>query len=168
MGSRLVDASLLHVATPYRLLTPDDPLVHRTVERIETELRRGGGGVRRYVEDSYYGGGEWVLLTAYVGWYQVERGELERARDLLSWVERAAGEQHLLPEQVAAHLNYPDMLPVWEERWGPSACPLLWSHAAYLTLEHHLSAAVAAEQPPAHRSGLSPDASSGTSPGSLH
>ncbi|KPV46130.1 hypothetical protein SE17_43605 [Kouleothrix aurantiaca] len=39
-----------------------------------------------------------------------------------------------MPEQVAANLNHPDMLPVWNERWGTSACPLLWSHAAYLTL----------------------------------
>ena len=32
----------------------------------------------------------------------------------------------------------PSMLPVWEERWGPVATPLLWSHAAYLILADEL------------------------------
>jgi GH15 family glucan-1,4-alpha-glucosidase len=144
VGSTAVDASLLHVATPYRLLLPDHPLMSGTVERIERELRREGGGVHRYAEDSYYGGGEWVLLTAYLGWYYLERGEVERARALLRWVEGAADERHMLPEQVAAHLNYPHMLAVWEGRWGPSACPLLWSHAAYMTLAYHLNTALIA------------------------
>lgn len=107
--------------------------MRNTITRIERELRRDGG-VHRYAEDSYYGGGEWVLLTAYLGWYYVETGVLHRAHELLSWIERRATQNGALPEQVAANLNYPEMLPVWNERWGTSACPLLWSHAAYLTL----------------------------------
>ena len=138
VGSEAVDSSLVHVSTPYRLLAPDDPVVRATIERIEQELRRDGGGAHRYADDSYYGGGEWVLLTAYLGWYYTEQGQLARARDLLDWVEGCANADYMLPEQVAEHLNHPDMLAVWEERWGPSACPLLWSHAAYLTLFEHL------------------------------
>ena len=133
-GSTAVDASLIHVATPYRLLAPDDPLMRATVARIETELRRDGGGVHRYADDSYYGGGEWILLSAYLGWHYAEVGQFERARSLLGWIERQATAEGWLPEQVAAHLNHPAMLPSWNERWGTSACPLLWSHAAYLTL----------------------------------
>lgn len=142
VGNPAVDASLLHTATPYRLLLPDDPLMQKTVERIEAELRRGPSGVsgvRRYAEDSYYGGGEWLLLTAYLGWYYVEQGKLAEARELLGWIEAHAEEKGQLPEQVPERLNYPDMLPVWEERWGPVASPLLWSHAAYITLSSHLA-----------------------------
>ncbi len=137
-GSSLVDGSLLSVATPYRLLAPDDPLMVATVERIETELRRESGGVHRYLEDSYYGGGEWVLLTAYLGWYYIECGDMARAEALLGWIEEWANEKGELSEQAPCHLNYPEMLPVWEERWGPIATPLLWSHASYLTLVAHL------------------------------
>ncbi len=158
VGSTAVDASLLHVATPYRLLPPDDPLMLTTIERIERELRREGGGVHRYAEDSYYGGGEWVLLTAYLGWYYVERGELTTAQALLRLVEGYAGcadagrregvgameGDGMFPEQVPHHLNYPHMLAVWERQWGPSACPLLWSHAAYMTLAYHLNTALIA------------------------
>jgi GH15 family glucan-1,4-alpha-glucosidase len=134
VGTDAVDSSLVHVSTPYRLLAPDDPIVRATIERIERELRRDGGGAHRYADDSYYGGGEWVLLTAYLGWYFAEQDQVTRAQSLLDWVEGRADVEYMLPEQVAEHLNHPDMLPVWEERWGPSACPLLWSHAAYLTL----------------------------------
>jgi GH15 family glucan-1,4-alpha-glucosidase len=139
VGTTAVDASLVHVSTPYRLLEPADPLMRATAARIEAELRRDGGGVHRYAEDSYYGGGEWILLSAYLGWYYVELGEHQRASELRAWIERAATEAGLLAEQLAAHLNHPTMLPVWIERWGPSACPLIWSHAAYLTLLAHLN-----------------------------
>ncbi|MGH2534378.1 MAG: glycoside hydrolase family 15 protein [Thermomicrobiales bacterium] len=137
VGNAAVDANLVHVATPYRLLTPDDPIMRGTVDRIEADLRRDGG-VRRYADDSYYGGGEWVLLTAYLGWHYVDRGEPERAAPLVAWIEGQADADGHLPEQVAVNLNHPHMLPVWNDQWGASACPLLWSHAAYLTLVEHL------------------------------
>ncbi|HST03289.1 MAG TPA: glycoside hydrolase family 15 protein [Chloroflexia bacterium] len=134
-----VDGSLLSAATPYGLFSLDSPLMRSTVERIEAELRRDGGGVHRYAEDSYYGGGEWVLLTAYLGWYYAEAGETDKAEALLERVAECANSEGELPEQVPQHLNYPSMLPVWEERWGKIATPLLWSHAAYLTLATHLN-----------------------------
>jgi isomaltose glucohydrolase len=139
VGNPAVDANLLHVATPYRLLAPDDPVMQATVARIELELRWDGSGVHRYAHDSYYGGGEWVLLTAYLGWHYIERGQPERARPLLAWIEANTCADDMLPEQVLEHLNYPEMRPVWEERWGPVACPLLWSHAAYMTLSSHMA-----------------------------
>jgi GH15 family glucan-1,4-alpha-glucosidase len=137
IGNSAVDANLIHVATPYHLLTPDDPIMRATVGRIESDLRQGGG-VHRYAADSYYGGGEWVLLTAYLGWYYVDLRQPDLAAPLLDWVERQADARGRLPEQAAHNLTAPGMLPVWEERWGPSARPLLWSHAAYLTLVEQL------------------------------
>ena len=75
---------------PLRVVLPDSPLMRSTVERIEAELRRDGGGVHGYAEDSYYGGGEWVLLTAYLGWYYAEAGETEQAEALLERVAECA------------------------------------------------------------------------------
>ncbi len=145
VGNSAVDGSLVHVATPYRLLEPTDPLMQATVARIEATLRIAGGGVHRYAADTYYGGGEWVLLTAYLGWLYVEQGTPERAHALRAWIEGCADAADQLPEQVTAHLNDPVMLPVWESRWGTSACPLLWSHAAYLTLVTQLDGRPAQE-----------------------
>lgn len=141
VGSGAIDANLIHVATPYRLLEPDDPVMQATIDRIASELRRNSGGVYRYAADSYYGGGQWILLTAYLGWYYTEVGMLDEAQALLEWIEQQASATGELPEQVAIDLNQPDYLPIWNERWGTSASPLLWSHAAYVTLHTKLEQA---------------------------
>ena len=36
------------------------------------------GGIRRYGADTYYGGGAWPLLTAWLGWYRASTGDLSR------------------------------------------------------------------------------------------
>ncbi len=60
-----IDASLLGLGLPARLLPLDDDRMVRTVERIEDQLRRENG-VHRNMEDSYYGGGAWLLLSAWL------------------------------------------------------------------------------------------------------
>lgn len=138
LGSEVVDASLLGIATPYRLLEPSNPIMRATVARIEADLCHEGGEVHRYAEDAYYGGGEWVLLAAWLGWYYTEIGEYERARRLLSWVEAQADEDGNLPEQVPHSLNDPAQYQLWRDKWGDIANPLLWSHAEYLILRRRL------------------------------
>jgi GH15 family glucan-1,4-alpha-glucosidase len=140
VGNPAVDASLVGVATPYRLLAPGDALMRATVARIETDLRREDGGVHRYVADTYYGGGEWLLLTAWLGWYYAEVGELDKAREMLDWVEAQADDQGNLPEQVPRTLTAPRYLETWRKRRGEIANPLLWAHAKVLILRHHLAA----------------------------
>lgn len=131
IGRSDVDASLLGLATPYDVVEPDDPRMLRTVARVENELI-GAGGVHRYSKDTYYGGGEWVLLTAWLAWHCRRLGRNDRAQGLLNWVEHQADELGQLPEQVNTNLNDPSYYPIWIERWGPVAKPLLWSHAMYL------------------------------------
>ncbi len=137
--SSVVDASLIGASTPYRLFAPDDPLMCTTVARIEADLHRSNGGVYRYLADTYYGGGEWLLLAAWLGWYYAEVGEFGQARALLHWMEAQADLQGNLPEQVSTHLLRPAYYPEWEARWGKVASPLLWSHAMYVVLYHTLS-----------------------------
>jgi len=138
IGSDMVDASLLGLATPYRLVEPDDPLILKTVSHIEHSLIQGGG-VHRYPTDSYYGGGEWVLLAGWLGWYFAEVGKYEQAKVMLEWMERQADVNGFLPEQVPANLNSPNSYEPWVNRWGPIAKPLLWSHAKYIILSYYLS-----------------------------
>lgn len=133
-GSAVVDASLIGVATPYRLLAPDDPLMRATVACIEADLHCPGGGVHRYRADTYYGGGEWLLLTGWLGWYYAEVGETTRVQEMQRWVEAQADAAGNLPEQASHHLLAPDRHAEWEAHWGPIAKPLLWSHAMYLIL----------------------------------
>ncbi len=137
VGSYTVDASLLGLAVPYGVVPADEPRMRETVRRIEASLARGGG-VHRYPTDTYYGGGEWVLLTAWLGWYHALAGDRVRAAELLTWVEACANDRGELPEQLARTLIDSNYLEPWNELWGSSACPLLWSHAEYLILREEL------------------------------
>ena len=132
IGNSQVDASLLSLSTPYRLVQPDHAIMRRTVDKIETDLCLGG--VKRYATDTYYGGGQWILLAAWLGWYWWEMGEREKTWKLRWWIEAQADERGWLPEQVAIAVNDESMIGPWIEKWGPSATPLLWSHAKYLIL----------------------------------
>lgn len=131
IGRTDVDASLVGLATPYDVVEPDDPRMLKTVARIEHDLV-GQGGVHRYAKDTYYGGGEWVLLTAWLAWHYRVLDRKADAESLLAWIEHQADKQGQLPEQVATDLIAPSYYPIWVERWGPVASPLLWSHAMYL------------------------------------
>lgn len=130
IGTPEVDASLLGLAVPYRVVSPDDPLMRSTVSKIEDTLRNGG--VHRYAKDTYYGGGEWVLLTAWLGWYYAQAKEGDKAEAALRWVEAQADPHGYLAEQVPASLNDPAYYEPWRQRWGEIARPLLWSHAIYI------------------------------------
>ncbi|HEY6963496.1 MAG TPA: glycoside hydrolase family 15 protein [Gaiellaceae bacterium] len=115
------DGSLLFIGTP------------DLVAWVEETLVSPGGGVWRNLDDEYYGGGEWLLLTAMLG-----LAKPERAEECLRWIEEHATPDGLLPEQVQDHLLRPDLYQPWVERWGEPASPLLWSHAMHLRLHHAL------------------------------
>jgi GH15 family glucan-1,4-alpha-glucosidase len=146
-GSAVVDASLLGLAVPYHLCAVDDPRFEATIVQIESSLRNGGG-LHRYAADTYYGGGEWVLLAGWLGWYYALHGDLDRAHIAQAWIEDQADEYGQLPEQVPGTLNDPAMYQPWVDRWGEIARPLLWSHAMYLILHQALH----------HNTGSSPQA----------
>lgn len=136
-GEDVVDASLLWACVPFGdhgLLRPDDPLMRGTAARIAEDLIGGTGGVHRYRADTFYGGGEWVLLTALLGEYYAATGEMQGARQCAAYVEAQASAEGFLPEQTSAAPLNPTYVSEWVERWGTVARPLLWSHAAYLSL----------------------------------
>lgn len=140
VGLDMVDANLIAVAVPHGLYAPDDPLIVKTVARIERELHARTGGVHRHLADVYYGGGAWVLLSLHLAWYYAERGDTERAREIVAWVETQADADGNLPEQVNSAMLAPDHYAPWVAQRGEIANPLLWTHAEYLILRCKLDA----------------------------
>lgn len=132
--NNLVDASLIAVCTPYNVLPQSYEIMTNTVGVIEDQLVRDSGGVYRYTQDTYYGGGEWILLAGWLGWQYVQEGKISAATRLLEWIEGQADEKNQLPEQVSKHMLFPAFYDQWVEEWGLVAKPLLWSHAMYLIL----------------------------------
>lgn len=142
VNSPAVDASLIGLAVPYGVIALDDPLMLKTIEHIESTILHENG-LHRYAEDSYYGGGAWILLTAWLGWYYIElakkRPDLndelqQKIQACKTWVEAHSQDGFALPEQVAENLNVSSYYSIWVERWGDIASPLLWSHAKYIIL----------------------------------
>jgi GH15 family glucan-1,4-alpha-glucosidase len=131
---RSVDASLIGLSIPNNVFSLDNALIKSLIHRIETDLHRPGGGVYRYQADVYYGGGEWLILSAWLGWYYARIGDQERARALLGWIESQADPEGFLTEQVCEHPLSPKQYQPWVQKWGPVAKPLLWSHAMYIIL----------------------------------
>lgn len=135
-GSSAVDGSLPSAIVPFGLLDPSDPLATGTVAAVAHDLDHAGG-VHRFTADVFYGGGQWLLLSALLGWNLATMGDTARAMDHLRWIaDHAIGDE--LPEQVPDHLLHPEHRQEWVDRWGPVAQPLLWSHGMYLILAEEL------------------------------
>ena len=137
IGSTSVDASLLWLTVPFNVFAAHDPYVINTVKTLEERVLHEGG-VHRFPEDTYYGGGEWLLLSSWLGWYYKTVGRIEDAIKQLEWVENQADELGLMTEQVLHHVNDSSFIEQWINKWGPVAKPLLWSHAMYLVLNEQL------------------------------
>jgi len=136
IGTNDVDASLLWLSTPFRLVEPNEKVMLNTVDIIEKDLVKNG--VHRYKNDTYYGGGEWILLTAALGWYYTEIGERSKAYNLFKWIESKADKDGNLPEQININVLNPDFYHKWVKEKGKSAKTLLWSHAMYIILKKAL------------------------------
>ena len=138
IGYDCVDSSLIWVSVPFGMLNPEDEVMKKTILEIESKLVHNYG-VHRYLKDTYYGGGEWLLLSGYLGWYYTEIREIRKAQSFLDWIEKQADENGNMTEQVLYHVNDPDYIAKWQNLWGETAKPLLWSHAIYLILKQKIA-----------------------------
>ena len=138
LGTEDIDASLAALIAPLGIINPQSDLATGTISAIENQLCIAGG-VHRFRNDKYYGGGQWPLLSCYLGLAHCAQQNYARAAELLHWACSTAHAQLDLPEQVDWHLLDAAHRPYWVQRWGEVATPLLWSHAMVLLLNHSLA-----------------------------
>lgn len=133
LGSTAVDGSLAAAIAPLGVVEASSDLARRTVAVLESHLTVDGG-THRYLGDTFFGGGQWPLLSCFLGLAHDAGGDRRRAEELFDWTASTATADLDLPEQVGRHLIAPGMRDEWIRRWGPIATPLLWSHAMLLRL----------------------------------
>jgi GH15 family glucan-1,4-alpha-glucosidase len=133
LDSDAVDGSLSALVSPLGVVDGTTQLATRTVAQITAELAVDGG-VHRYLDDTFYGGGQWPLLSCMLGLAHAAGGDQVAARQQLEWAAGTATAERFLPEQVDDHLLAPTRVAEWVERWGSVATPLLWSHAMFVRL----------------------------------
>ncbi|TXN38315.1 glycoside hydrolase family 15 protein [Flagellimonas hymeniacidonis] len=133
-----IDSSNIWLSVPFNVIPRDAPAMARTIEAIESNLKKDGG-LYRYPEDSYYGGGRWPLLNSFLAWHKIEIGEIEEAEELLVWVEGQADKNGYFPENNYEIPLHPEKTQKWIEKWGIRvSTPLLWTQAMYLIAVHFL------------------------------
>jgi GH15 family glucan-1,4-alpha-glucosidase len=137
LGSDAVDGSLPACVVPFGLVEPGSRLAEGTLRAVAAGLDVDGG-VHRFRADVFYGGGQWLLLSALLGWNLAAAGDRPGALRHLRWIAAHADHAGDFPEQVADHLLHPEHRQEWIERWGTVATPLLWSHGMYLILADEL------------------------------
>lgn len=137
LGTADVDGSLPACIVPFGLLAPKSALAEATLKAVAHALDVDGG-VHRFTADVFYGGGQWILLAALLGWNLAARGDTSGALRHLRWIAAQADADGELPEQVDHHLLHPEARAEWVSRWGEVASPLLWSHGMYLILADEL------------------------------
>ena len=133
LGSTAVDGSLAAAIAPLGFVDAGTDLGRATIDVLEAHLAVDGG-VHRYLGDTFFGGGQWPLLTCFLGLAHIAAGDRDRAAEYFDWVAGTATADLHLPEQVTHHLIAPRMQQPWIDRWGTVATPLLWSHAMFLRL----------------------------------
>jgi GH15 family glucan-1,4-alpha-glucosidase len=137
LGSDAVDGSLPACIVPFGVVGVDDPIAVATLASVGVDLDIDGG-VHRFRADVFYGGGQWLLLSALLGWNKAATGDVDGAWRHLRWIADRATDDGDLPEQVPDDLRHPGSRQEWLDRWGPVATPLLWSHGMYLILADEL------------------------------
>ncbi len=132
-GSTGVDGSLAAAIAPLGFIDARTDVARETLAVLDAHLAVGGG-VHRYLGDTFFGGGQWPLLSCFLGLAHLAAGDRDAAEELYAWAVSTATAEGDLPEQVGEHLIAPGMTRYWVDRWGPVATPLLWSHAMVLRL----------------------------------
>ncbi len=125
-----IDGSALLVLGDFGPFSPTSNIARSTIGAIDASLVHEGG-VHRYLEDEFYGGGLWVVLGGARA-VVLASMDPQAAAKAIEWIESTADPQGYLPEQVSVRLRKPERMAAWVDHWGPPAQPLLWSHAMYL------------------------------------
>ncbi|MEM4082906.1 MAG: glycoside hydrolase family 15 protein [Saccharolobus sp.] len=118
-----IDASLYSPAF-FGLISPEDPIMVKTINEIEAKLKVSNG-IIRYENDMYQRRKKqpnpWLITTLWLAEYYADIKNKNKALDYIMWVLNRALPTGFLPEQVDPETFEPT-----------SVTPLIWSHAEFI------------------------------------
>jgi len=138
-----IDASSIWIFTKFNVFELDEKITKNTVKNIQRYL--GNVAPRRYllekeVEkskfDQYYGGGRWLPLACALGEYYLVTNDFEMVTYKVENEDLylIATSEHPMGAMFADEVFDKNSLGSWSITHKGPACPLAWSHAAYLVL----------------------------------
>jgi len=124
-----IDVSSLYGAVLFGLYDMDDPYVHESLKTLENVLVDSCpiGGTPRYENDNYHRkdprslGNPWFVTSYWYAQFMIERGNHEKAQEVLDWSLNFMLPTGVLPEQI-------------DPTNGKfvSVAPLIWSQAEFI------------------------------------
>ncbi|MEM4944174.1 MAG: glycoside hydrolase family 15 protein [Saccharolobus sp.] len=118
-----IDASLYSPAF-FGLISPEDPIMVKTINEIEAKLKVSNG-IIRYENDMYQRRKKqpnpWLITTLWLAEYYADIKNKNKALEYITWVLNRALPTGFLPEQVDPETFEPT-----------SVTPLVWSHAEFI------------------------------------
>ncbi len=129
-----IDISSAYGVFAFHVLPPDDARLVAAFSNSVRVLSHGitVGGIARYDGDAYAlvdaeaAGNPWITTTLWYAEYLIATAkndaDLNKVRDIFSWVVKHAAPSGVLAEQLNPHTGE-----------SISATPLTWSHAAYVS-----------------------------------
>ena len=125
----IVDISILGAINPFRMLDPQEKIVQNTIEKIDMTLRTYTGGYLRFERDSYIGGkNPWPIATLWKVLYDLQIGEVKRAKQSLDFINNTATQHGYLAEQIDNETK--------TSKW---VIGLGWSHALYIVVLYSMA-----------------------------
>lgn len=125
-----IDNAAVYSAFMFGLFAADSPQIQASIQSVakvfETSTERPG--LPRYENDFYrrsnneVNGNWWFITTLWQAQYDIEKGNLDSAKNILNWVNGYMLSTGMLGEQID---------PLTEEVIAPA--PLTWSHAEYIS-----------------------------------
>ncbi len=129
-----IDSSLFGIFA-FGVYHPNDVKVSNTMQQVYDALwcKTKNGGLARYENDPYYRasqnipGNPWFICTLWLAQYYIavsrSKEDLNKALDIMKWVQRHALPSGVLAEQVNPENDEP-----------LSVSPLTWSHASFIAV----------------------------------
>lgn len=123
-----LDISGFFGAFMFGLFPLDSPELEAAHDTYRSELMKGSAiGVPRFEGDSYRytegasTGNWWIIASLWMAQYYIEKGQQDKAKEILDWVDNHSIKTGMLPEQISPL----DGAPI-------SPSPLTWSQAEYV------------------------------------
>lgn len=137
-GYLLTDGELVHDSTldlssafgafMFGLFPTDSREISDTFAAVERVFQQATNiGLPRYENDNYrridarVQGNYWPVTSLWYAQYCLEQNDIDRAKEILDWVEQHSYESGIIAEQI-----FPD------SGYSTSVAPLAWSHAEYI------------------------------------
>lgn len=148
---REVDASKIIAFNYFKPACVGSDIEENTMKRIDRDLINGNALPIRYLGDTYFYGGRWILLGMEAARWHIAKGNVGKGNEILKYVEdKYLGGNGMLPEQeIVDPASTYDPGEYYKRNGNCVISDLAWSEGAYVLAASEYLESVAKNKWPA-------------------